>query len=488
MSERKDRAKQRGKAMRPGDYVMEVIQDLTCPICLEFYTYPIILPCSHVLCRRPCAENIFEVNFIRCPVCRDNCYITGGITSLPRVIPLESIIEKVRAERKKRAGLRKLAGSALQADISSDSVSSSGRETLREVTSTPWTVPNTPIVTSGSIVTQQPPSSRDHYRPQNSSALRGASVACEELLDDYQRIMRSLDNPPNVTALFRNRNLTATSNGFSTPSPASPTNPSLDPALAVSLHRRSESPFSATPTNDVTAESTGTIIVDHEIEDIFCAPHSRNLDPCDFSPIQSTPRTLNPTSDFAEGSILGNANNVSTCSSQLPESEVVSRSEGRSSSLGHIAGSPHPREADETSTGRDTPRIADESSGFAEAVVIKHELQGELARLSDVQCRLLLYLTSYRDTAQRFQSYLLQDRSQVTSELDSLLAEIETRRNVLEERVTGAQREVVAEEADVTAATEKLLQSTQRLASFADQAVSAPPEVLQQTGPAILQE
>ena len=196
-------------------------------------------------------------------------------------------------------------------------------------------------------------------------------MACEELLDDYQRIMRSLDDPPNVTALFRNRNLTATSNGFSTPSPASPTNPSLDPALAVSLHRRSESPFSATPTNDVTAESTGTIIVDHEIEDIFCAPHSRNLDPCDFSPIQSTPRTLNPTSDFAEGSILGNANNVSTCSSQLPESEVVSRSEGRSSSLGHIAGSPHPREADETSTGRDTPRIADESSGFAEAVVIK---------------------------------------------------------------------------------------------------------------------
>lgn len=76
---------------------MEVDGELQCPICLDLFTGPIILPCSHILCRRPCAENLFDDTFIRCPVCRDNCYITGGIGSLPRVLALENIIEKYKA-------------------------------------------------------------------------------------------------------------------------------------------------------------------------------------------------------------------------------------------------------------------------------------------------------------------------------------------------------------------------------------------------------
>lgn len=80
---------------------VDVDNDLQCPICLELYTYPIILPCSHVLCRSPCAEHLFDFNFIRCPVCRDNCYVSGGIGSLPRVIALENIIERYKNEQKK---------------------------------------------------------------------------------------------------------------------------------------------------------------------------------------------------------------------------------------------------------------------------------------------------------------------------------------------------------------------------------------------------
>ncbi|KAK3104399.1 hypothetical protein FSP39_001158 [Pinctada imbricata] len=76
---------------------MDVDIDLQCPICLELFNYPIILPCSHVLCRSPCAEHLFDFNFIRCPVCRDNCYVSGGISSLPRVIALENIIERFKA-------------------------------------------------------------------------------------------------------------------------------------------------------------------------------------------------------------------------------------------------------------------------------------------------------------------------------------------------------------------------------------------------------
>ncbi|XP_045161107.1 E3 ubiquitin-protein ligase Midline-1-like isoform X2 [Mercenaria mercenaria] len=82
---------------------VDVDNDLQCPICLELYTYPIILPCSHVLCRSPCAEQLFDFNFIRCPVCRDNCYVSGGISSLPRVIALENIIERYKSEQKKDA-------------------------------------------------------------------------------------------------------------------------------------------------------------------------------------------------------------------------------------------------------------------------------------------------------------------------------------------------------------------------------------------------
>ncbi|KAK7494151.1 hypothetical protein BaRGS_00014624 [Batillaria attramentaria] len=60
---------------------------------------PVILPCSHVLCRAPCAENLFDFNFIRCPVCRENCYISGGIGSLPRVIALESYHRQIFGQR-----------------------------------------------------------------------------------------------------------------------------------------------------------------------------------------------------------------------------------------------------------------------------------------------------------------------------------------------------------------------------------------------------
>lgn len=73
----------------------EILQELQCPICLEFYNYPVILPCAHILCRSPCAERLFgNGNFVKCPVCRDNSFVSGGVSHLPRVISLENIIEK----------------------------------------------------------------------------------------------------------------------------------------------------------------------------------------------------------------------------------------------------------------------------------------------------------------------------------------------------------------------------------------------------------
>jgi hypothetical protein len=78
---------------------MEAVEDeLRCPVCLELFTCPIILPCSHILCRTPCAERLFVRESIRCPVCRDNSLVTGGVDSLPRVISLEHIIEQIRSQ------------------------------------------------------------------------------------------------------------------------------------------------------------------------------------------------------------------------------------------------------------------------------------------------------------------------------------------------------------------------------------------------------
>lgn len=81
------------------DVTGELCGDLQCPVCLELFQQPLILPCSHVLCRTPCCSNLLHFNFIRCPVCRVDSFINGGLHSLPRVIVLENIIDKVRGQR-----------------------------------------------------------------------------------------------------------------------------------------------------------------------------------------------------------------------------------------------------------------------------------------------------------------------------------------------------------------------------------------------------
>ncbi|XP_074654156.1 E3 ubiquitin-protein ligase Midline-1-like [Tubulanus polymorphus] len=68
--------------------------ELLCPICLDLYKVPIILPCSHILCHE-CTSQLFNQNFVKCPVCRDRSYVTGGVDTLPRVITLENIIHRI---------------------------------------------------------------------------------------------------------------------------------------------------------------------------------------------------------------------------------------------------------------------------------------------------------------------------------------------------------------------------------------------------------
>uniref|UniRef100_A0ABM5FCN4 Tripartite motif-containing protein 54 n=1 Tax=Pogona vitticeps TaxID=103695 RepID=A0ABM5FCN4_9SAUR len=81
-------------------------QVLSCPVCLEFFTPPVlVLSCSHNFCRK-CLEKILirqncsHVNGqFSCPMCRKIIHLRGrGIIGLPRNILVENILEKFKYE------------------------------------------------------------------------------------------------------------------------------------------------------------------------------------------------------------------------------------------------------------------------------------------------------------------------------------------------------------------------------------------------------
>jgi len=79
--------------------------ELTCPICLDLFHEPVLLPCSHSLCAA-CVERILasqngaaEDNAIvfRCPTCRKIVASNdGSFPNLQRNLPLQNIVEGYR--------------------------------------------------------------------------------------------------------------------------------------------------------------------------------------------------------------------------------------------------------------------------------------------------------------------------------------------------------------------------------------------------------
>ncbi|MEQ2225147.1 hypothetical protein ILYODFUR_014626 [Ilyodon furcidens] len=76
----------------------QLAQELSCPICLQLYNNPLILPCGHNYCRACISKSADSIDSskepLRCPECRK---IYPGIDSLQENFKLSSIVEGFQA-------------------------------------------------------------------------------------------------------------------------------------------------------------------------------------------------------------------------------------------------------------------------------------------------------------------------------------------------------------------------------------------------------
>ncbi|KAK7115126.1 E3 ubiquitin-protein ligase TRIM9-like [Littorina saxatilis] len=73
-------------------------EDLTCPVCLELYADPLMLPCSHSVCKK-CLSDIIKSRSksgregLECPSCRNHHTVAEDhVEKLPRNLALENIV------------------------------------------------------------------------------------------------------------------------------------------------------------------------------------------------------------------------------------------------------------------------------------------------------------------------------------------------------------------------------------------------------------
>ncbi|XP_068192604.1 zinc-binding protein A33 [Antennarius striatus] len=65
-------------------------EDLTCPICCDIFTDPVLLPCSHSFCRS-CLKRCWDTGLRECPLCRKK----ASKASIPSNLALKNVCEAV---------------------------------------------------------------------------------------------------------------------------------------------------------------------------------------------------------------------------------------------------------------------------------------------------------------------------------------------------------------------------------------------------------
>ena len=79
-----------------------IAQSLECPVCLNTFTDPKILSCSHTYCKA-CLDNLLECHGndqkLRCPVCRAETQVPNReVSKLPASLALKSLIEDLKSQ------------------------------------------------------------------------------------------------------------------------------------------------------------------------------------------------------------------------------------------------------------------------------------------------------------------------------------------------------------------------------------------------------
>ncbi|KAK6982225.1 E3 ubiquitin-protein ligase Trim36 [Biomphalaria glabrata] len=92
---------------------VEMEEELTCPVCLELFADPLMLPCSHSICKT-CLLDIMKCRSkqgkdgMECPACRESHkLIADQINKLPKNLALENIVfryQEIRSHNMSKAG------------------------------------------------------------------------------------------------------------------------------------------------------------------------------------------------------------------------------------------------------------------------------------------------------------------------------------------------------------------------------------------------
>ncbi|KAF7650765.1 hypothetical protein LDENG_00121090, partial [Lucifuga dentata] len=104
---------QTGQVVRGVSAMESLEKQLSCPICLDMFTKPVvILPCQHNLCRG-CANDLYESRnpyhytggTFRCPTCRFEVVLDRhGVYGLQRNLLVENIIDIYKQQQEKHEG------------------------------------------------------------------------------------------------------------------------------------------------------------------------------------------------------------------------------------------------------------------------------------------------------------------------------------------------------------------------------------------------
>ncbi|XP_037618638.1 E3 ubiquitin-protein ligase TRIM63-like [Sebastes umbrosus] len=104
---------QTGQVVRPVSAMENMEKQLSCPICLDMFTKPVvILPCQHNLCRG-CANDLYESRnpfhysggTFRCPTCRFEVVLDRhGVYGLQRNLLVENIIDIYKQQQESKGG------------------------------------------------------------------------------------------------------------------------------------------------------------------------------------------------------------------------------------------------------------------------------------------------------------------------------------------------------------------------------------------------